>query len=247
MADDNTSNNMRLARFMASAGLDSRRNCERFIEEGRVTVNGQPVLTPAFNVNPDTDCVKYEGRELKLVNHVYVMLNKPVGFTCTAADDHAQRVVFELLPDDLGRLFYIGRLDKDSEGLLLFTNDGELAQSLTHPSFQVEKTYVVDCDGVLNDAKIRFLLEGFDDDGDFLKAKSIRKLREKPGKVMAEFVLTEGRKREVRRMCARIGLAVVRLARTSFAGVKLDRLPTGEWRRLTPEEIQLLKHNVQKA
>ena len=124
---DNNDNKIRLAKFMASAGVGSRRRCEEMIAEGRITVNDQPVLTPAFNVDPQKDVVKYEGRVLEApVEHVYVMLNKPAGYTCSAKDEHARQLVYELLPERLGRLFTIGRLDKDSEGLLLLTNDGAL-------------------------------------------------------------------------------------------------------------------------
>lgn len=242
MEQDKQTNGMRLARFLAGAGIASRRKCEELIAEGRVSVNGQAVLTPACVVNPETDEVRYEGRVVKVQSHDYVMLNKPVGYTCTMADEHAEHTVYELLPPDLGRLFSVGRLDRDSEGLLLFTNDGELSQLLTHPSHEVEKTYVVDCEGVLTDAKIRMMLDGVEDDGDLLCAKQVRRLRERPGRVMFEVVLAEGRKREVRRMCAKAGLAVQRLARVRFGTVELGTLRTGEWRRLTSAEVASLRN-----
>ena len=133
MPDDN--NMVRLAKFMAAAGVASRRRCEEMITEGRVTVNGKPVLTPAFNVDPRRDVVKFEGRELSAPEeYVYVMLNKPAGYTCSAKDEHARQLVYELLPEDFGRLFTIGRLDRETEGLLLLTNDGELAQQIGRAS-----------------------------------------------------------------------------------------------------------------
>lgn len=236
---------MRLARFLAAAGVGSRRRCEEFITEGRVSVNGQPEQNLARVVVPDVDEVRFEGRVLRQAAHDYIMLNKPVGYVCTARDDHAPRKVFELLPETLGRLFYVGRLDRDSEGLLLFTNDGELSHQLTHPSHQVEKTYVVDAQGVLSEATIRRLLAGVEDEGERLRARRVRKLRERPGQVMFEVVLCEGRKREVRRMCAACGLHVERLARVAFAGLSLGKLPTGEWRRLSAEEVATLKQAAQ--
>ncbi len=238
---------MRLAKFLAAAGLGSRRKCEELIAEGRVSVNGKPVLTPACVVSPGVDAVLFEGRMLELADKQYVMLNKPVGYTCTSNDEHAEHLVFELLPETFGRLFYVGRLDRDSEGLLLFTNDGDMAQYLTHPSHQVEKTYVVDCDGVLTEARIRKMLSGVEDEGEFLRALKVTKMREKPGKVMFEVVLGEGHKREIRRMCAKVGLNVVRLARTKFAGIELGTLPTGEWRSLTDAEVTMLRKCMEKT
>ena len=157
---------MRLARFMASAGIGSRRRCEEYIAEGRVTVNGQPEQRLSRVVDPSRDEVRFEGRLLRSSEHDYIMLNKPVGYVCTARDDHAPRTVFELLPETLGRLFYVGRLDRDSEGLLLFTNDGELSHCLTHPSRQVEKTYVVDAEGAVTAATERRFLAGVEDEGE---------------------------------------------------------------------------------
>lgn len=232
---------MRLARFMASAGIGSRRRCEEYIAEGRVTVNGEPEQRLSRVVDPSVDEVRFEGRVLRSSEHDYIMLNKPVGYVCTARDEHAPRTVFELLPETLGRLFYVGRLDRDSEGLLLFTNDGELSHCLTHPSRQVEKTYVVDAEGAMTSATERRFLEGVEDDGETLRARRVRVLRSRPGQVLLEVVLCEGRKREVRRMCAACGLHVVRLARVSFGGVELGRLPTGGWRRLTPAEVASLR------
>ena len=187
---------MRLARFMASAGIGSRRRCEEYIAEGRVPGNGQPEQRLSRVVDPSRDEVRFEGRLLRSSEHDYIMLNKPVGYVCTARDDHAPRTVFELLPETLGRLFYVGRLDRDSEGLLLFTNDGELSHCLTHPSRQVEKTYVVDAEGAVTAATERRFLAGVEDEGEMLRARRVRVLRSRPGQVLLEVVLCEGRKRE---------------------------------------------------
>lgn len=235
-------NQVRLAKFMASAGVGSRRRCEEMILEGRITVNGQPVLTPAMNVDPRRDVVKFEGRVLEApVEHVYVMLNKPAGYTCSAKDEHAQQLVYELLPEHLGRLFTIGRLDRETEGLLLLTNDGEMAQKLTHPSFQVEKKYIAECEGIFTDRAKYAMLDGIMDDGELLRAKRVTKLRAHEDTFMLEVVLTEGKKREVRRLCACVGIPVLRLARVEFAGLQLGNLPTGAWRPLDDFELRLLK------
>ena len=235
-------NKIRLAKFMAAAGVGSRRRCEEMIAEGRITVNDQPVLTPAFNVDPLHDVVKFEGRELKAPEeHVYIMLNKPAGYTCTAKDEHARQLVYELLPERLGRLFTIGRLDRETEGLLLLTNDGELAQQLTHPSFQVEKKYIAECEGIFTERALSAMLDGLMDDGEFLRARRVSKIRSQDGTFLLEVVLTEGRKREVRRLCAAVGIPVVRLARVEFAGLELGDLPTGAWRPLDDGELRRLK------
>ncbi len=236
-------NSVRIAKFLASAGIASRRRCEELIAEGRVTVNDTPILTPATFVDPENDIVKFEGKIVKPVeDKTYVILNKPGGYTCSAQDDYARRLVFHLLPENLGRLFTIGRLDRDTEGLILLTNDGELAQKLTHPSFQVEKTYVAECEGIFDERASKTLLEGVMDDGEFLKAKRASKLRQTgENTFLLEVVLTEGKKREVRRLCAQAGCPVVRLARTQFATIKLQNLETGAWRHLTQQEIKELK------
>lgn len=227
---------------MAAAGVGSRRRCEELITEGRITVNDQPVLTPAFNVDPQKDVVKYEGRVLEAPEEmVYIMLNKPAGYTCSAKDEHARQLVYELLPERLGRLFTIGRLDRETEGLLLLTNDGELAQQLTHPSFQVEKKYIAECEGIFTDRAKYAMLDGLMDDGELLRAKRVTKLRSREDTFMLEVVLTEGKKREVRRLCACVGIPVLRLARVEFAGLQLGNLPTGAWRPLDDYELRLLK------
>jgi 23S rRNA pseudouridine2605 synthase len=232
---------MRLARFLASAGIASRRRCEDLIREGRVAVNGQAILTPVCIVTPGQDEVRFEGRILTLDEPVYLMLNKPVGYTCSAQDEHAEHLVYEILPDNLARIFSVGRLDRDSEGLLILTNDGDLAQNLTHPSRQITKHYIADCKGEFTPGVANSMMRGVEDNGDLLKATQVILKRQWPNGVFLEIVLTEGRKREVRRLCASQGLTVTRLARVQFASLKLGDLPTGEWRRLTPEEIDDLK------
>ena len=244
MPDDNDNDKVRLAKFMASAGVGSRRRCEEMIAEGRVTVNGEPVMTPAVNVDPRRDVVKFEGQELKASGeNVYVMLNKPVGYTCSAKDEHARQLVYELLPEDFGRLFTVGRLDRETEGLLLLTNDGELAQRLTHPSFQVEKKYMAECEGVFTERAWRAMLDGVEDGGEFLRAKRVTQIRDNGDTFLLEIILTEGKKREIRRLCECVGIPVLRLARIEFAGLRLGTLATGKWRPLDADEVRWLKRN----
>ena len=137
-------------------------------------------------------------------------------------------------------MFTIGRLDRETEGLLLLTNDGELAQQLTHPSFQVEKKYIAECEGIFTDRARYAMLDGIMDDGELLRAKRVTKFREHDGTFLLEVVLTEGKKREVRRLCASLGIPVIRLARIEFGGLQLGDLPTGAWRPLDEYELRLL-------
>ena len=232
---------MRLAKFMSNAGIASRRCCEEIIAEGRVTVNGETVATPVCIVTPGTDKVCVDRQEIFLNQATYILLNKPVGYTCTAKDPHAKRLVYELLPDNLRKLHYVGRLDRDTEGLLLFTNDGELIQGLTHPSQEVEKLYVADCLGELSKQASKSMLEGIEDEGELLRAKSVRIRRREEGHILLDMTLTEGKKREVRRLCAACGLKVLRLARVAMGSLKLGELPSGEWRSLNDDEIASLK------
>lgn len=232
---------VRLAKFMAEAGVASRRRCESMITEGRVSVNGQPVLTPACKVDPSRDVIRCQGRTLTLDDKVYLMLHKPAGYTCSAHDVHAGKLVYELVPDRFGRLFSIGRLDRDSEGLLLFTNDGALAHNLTHPSRQIARRYLVTCSGRFSPDIRQRMLEGIYDEGDFLRPASVECLSREPEQALLEMTLTEGKKREIRRLCLALGLAVTTLRRISFACLTLDDLPAGQWRLLTPAEISALR------
>ncbi len=235
---------MRLAKYLANAGVAARRKCELLIAEGRVTVDGTVVQTPVYDVVPGKNVVCFEGKEISMSAFQYYVLNKPCGYTCTATDPHAERVIYELLPEKLHHLNYVGRLDKDTEGLLILTNDGELIQGITHPSHEVEKRYIADCRGYLSDKAGMAMVNGLYDDGEFIKAKHVTELRATDNGVMLEVILTEGRKREVRRLCRAVGLQVMRLARVAVGNISLGKLPSGEFRPLTPEELAGLRRLV---
>jgi len=228
---------MRLAKYLSNAGIASRRRCEELIAEGRVSVNGQVVTTPVCLVVPGKDSVTYEGRGVSIGGHEYYMLNKPKGFTCSAYDPHARRLIYDLLPESMRHLYYVGRLDRDTEGLLLLTNDGELVQAITHPSHQVEKCYVADCAGEFTDEAGRQMVNGLVDEGEELHAEEVQVIREFPDHLMLKITLAEGKKREVRRLCAAVGLEVLRLARVSVGNLRLGDLPSTQYRALTPEEV----------
>ncbi len=238
--EDKIERGERLAKYMASVGVASRRSCEQLIVDGFVTVNGVPVTSPAFNVKPGEDEVCFNGKVLGKPNseRVYIMLNKPAGYTCSAKDSHAKELVYQLIPERFGRVFTIGRLDRDSEGLLLLTNDGDFAQRLMHPSQRVLKRYLVECEGQFTTSMRRALLDGMYDNGEFLHALDVEEKSIRRGHCLLIFTLGEGKKREVRRLCKDVGLKVLRLQRIAIGELKLDEsLPLGGWRQLSADEL----------
>ncbi len=234
---------MRIAKYLANAGVASRRKCEELIAQGRVTVNGLRIDTPATLVNPEQDVVACDGQQVTLpTTHLTYAINKPVGYTCTVSDPHAEHTIYELLPEEMHSLHYVGRLDRDTEGLLLLTNDGALEQAITHPSFKIEKKYIALCKGSFGREMEREMKAGIQDDGEYLRAKRVRaKASQEPGCIIIEMVLTEGHKREVRRLCAAVGLRVLQLRRLSVGNIQLNGLEPGAYRQLSDEELQALQ------
>lgn len=236
---------MRIARYLAAAGLGSRRACEELVRSGVVSVNGEVLSSPARNVVPGQDTVCVKGRPVVPEAVVYVALNKPVGYTCSQRDEHAEHLVHELIPESLGHLFTVGRLDRDSEGLIILTNDGPFAQALSHPSHGIDKLYHVDCQGPFNPAARTRLLAGIEDEGEFLRPKDVRVVEQATRTCRLEFRLGEGRKREVRRLCRAVGLRVTRLVRRAVGPLQLGTLASGSWRHLTAAEVNRLRAAVQ--
>jgi len=230
---------MRLSKFIASSGLTSRRKAEELIREGKVRVNGRIVRNIVAHIDPIRDVVEVEGKRLKREKPVYIALYKPRGYLTAPRDPYGRPLVKELLKDLKVRVFPVGRLDFDSEGLLLLTNDGELSQRLTHPGYGVEKEYLVELDREPDD-DIYSLLLGIETKDGKMKAEYI----EKKGKNRIKVILKEGKKREIRRMLGHLGYRVKRLVRIREGPVKLGKLKPGEYRELTPEEIERLKEEV---
>jgi 23S rRNA pseudouridine2605 synthase len=247
MADDASSLNggMVLARFLARAGLGSRRACEKLIGAGGITVNGTVVTTPATRVIPGTDDVRYRGQSLCLQRAVYYLLHKPAGYTCSSSDPNADRLAIDLIapPDDV-RIYSIGRLDRESEGLLLFTSDGDLAHALTHPSFEVPRTYLVDVTVPVSDASIEKLQTGIVDRNETLRALSVERVEAPEGIWRLRLVLVTGRNREIRRMMARLRYEAVRLRRVAYGPIELGNFNPGYSRGLTDSEVAALKEAV---
>lgn len=228
----------RLQKILSERGVASRRASERLITEGRVTVNGRvAALGESADAQSDEICV--DGVPLPSAPKCeYIMLNKPRGFVTTVSDDRGRRTVMELVSDCGAKVYPVGRLDMDSEGLLLLTNDGELANRLMHPSFEVQKTYrvLVDAMGEQLERAAARLREPMEIDGVTVTAKQIL-----VQSAALEITIGEGRNRQIRRMCAAAGLRVQRLTRVAEGGLRLGDLRVGRWRRLTDAETELLR------
>ena len=228
----------RVQKLLAQAGISSRRRAEQLIREGRVTVNGRPVkLGDSARSGKDIIAVDGErigpGPEKKL----YLALHKPRGFVTTMEDERGRKCVAELVKDVPGRVYPVGRLDKDSEGLLLMTNDGGFANAVAHPSPHVAKTYRVTLRPGISEEQLIKLSTGIELDGRRTAPAKARVLEQQPGRAVVEIVLYEGRNREIRRMCEFLGLEVARLKRTAVGPVRLSLLPQGKYRELTKEEV----------
>ncbi|MCX7886634.1 MAG: rRNA pseudouridine synthase [Verrucomicrobiae bacterium] len=240
---------VRLQKFLAEAGVGSRRACERLIQQGRVSVNGQLVSRLGSKVNPQADCVTVDGRPVVAAKRkIYVALHKPRGVLCTNRDTHGRKRALDLLPGRLGRLFTVGRLDADSEGLLLLTNDGDFGLRLTHPRYKKSKKYRVQVAGLWTAEKSARLVNGVFSEGERLRAESVVPLRIGRNGSELELVLREGRKRQIRRMMAVVGHRVLRLSRVAIGSVTLDGLKPGQWRYLTHEEVcSLLRDELERG
>jgi 23S rRNA pseudouridine2605 synthase len=231
---------VRLQKVLAEAGLGSRRYCETLITAGQVTVNGQPARTLGTKIDPATDRVTVAGKPLAIERKVYIALNKPVGYLCTSHDTHERRTVHDLLPKELPRLYTVGRLDYDTEGLLFLTNDGSFSLRLTHPRYKMPKTYRVEVDGGLDAAQVAQLLKGVRSDGELLRAETISDVRPAGQTTRLQLVLREGKKRQVRRMMKAVGHPVRQLTRVSIGSIVLGNLKLGQWRYLSDEEVRQL-------
>jgi 23S rRNA pseudouridine2605 synthase len=231
---------VRLQKFLADAGIGSRRACEQIILAGRVTVNGQIVQKLGTKVHPPHDRVTLDHAAVKARRKLYLALHKPRGYLCTRSDPQHRRTLDQLLPREWRHLHSVGRLDKESEGLLFLTNDGQFSLRLTHPRYGTRKTYQVTVEGRVESGKLHRLIEGVDDAGERLRAERARLLSANNTRSVVELELTEGKNREIRRLFAALGLNISRLQRTRIGPIKLGELPEGKWRTLTETEINSL-------
>jgi len=242
----------RLQKTLARAGHGSRRSAETLIADGRVTINGVVVTTPGTQADSDIDVIAVDGAPLRFAEApVYLAMHKPFGFVTTAQDPQGRRTVMDLLPPDLPpHVFPVGRLDRDTEGLLLFTSDGEFAHRLAHPRYEIEKEYYALVSGTASADALRALREGVDIEDHHTSPAHVDMTppptgwQAREGHTWLRLVIHEGRKRQVRLMCAAVGHPVRSLVRTRIDGVLLGRLATGKTRPLAEQEVQALRDKL---
>ncbi|HIQ66817.1 MAG TPA: rRNA pseudouridine synthase [Candidatus Coproplasma stercoravium] len=231
---------MRINKYLAQCGVASRRDCDKLVADGRVTVNGRPA-----DVGADVeegDVIKVDGKVVTLKKNEYYILHKPKGYLCTVSDDKGRKTVMDILGSSVGRVYPVGRLDYDSEGLLILTTDGELAQHLTHPSNEVPKTYVVKVEGRLTEADLNPIRSGIEIEGGYVTKKCRAHIIETNRDfTRVEITLREGKNREIRKMFAAIGKEVTLLKRTKVGELSLRGLDRGAFRKLSPAEVAYLK------
>jgi len=235
---------LRLQKFIAHAGVASRRQSEELIASGRVKVNGEIVREMGLKVDPAVDRVEVDGKVIERERRVYIMLNKPRGFITTVSDARGRQTVMDLLPSVRERVYPVGRLDADTLGLLLFMNDGKLAFRLTHPSYQVTKVYRALVRGRVDANTLAQMRAGVKLEDGMAVPSGVRVLQRKGDSTLLELKLEEGRKREVKRICFKVGHPVLRLERTGFAFLSLKGLPRGHARMLSSKEVAGLKQLV---
>ena len=231
-----TGSEERLVKFLSAAGVASRRAAGDLVKAGRIAVNGRTIREPGFRILP-ADTVTLDGRPVEPAGRFhYIMLNKPRGYVCTNADPHAPRKAVDLIRlDPPVRLFSAGRLDKESEGMILFSNDGDYVARLTHPRYEIRKTYLVRVTREFTEPELTRIRTGITDGGEHLRVISIAPA----GNCLYRIVLNEGKKREIRRITAAVGSPTLELRRIRIGALALGDLPPGAFRELTPEEVAL--------
>lgn len=233
---------MRINKYIADAGICSRRAADKLIQEGRVKVNNKVVNELGLDIGPD-DVVIVDGKPItNVIEYVYYIVNKPKGYLSTASDDRDRKTVLDLVPDKSNRLYPVGRLDYDTEGLLIITNDGDLTYKLTHPSLEIEKTYIANVKGVLRPDQLTALRTGVIlDDGYKTKKAKVKVLDIKNDVSRVEITIHEGKNREIRRMFEALHVDVKMLKRVSMGPITVSGLDRGECRKLSKQEIEILK------
>ena len=233
---------VRLQKYLADCGVASRRGSEEIIRSGRVRVNGETVTEMGVKIDEDNDLVMVDDIPVRIETKlVYIMLNKPAGFVTTVSDDKGRDTVMDLVTDIPIRLYPVGRLDYDTEGLLLLTNDGELTYNITHPKNNIPKTYVAEVTGNINMETLTRLRNGVVIDGIRTSPAKVEVIGATQLGTKLEITIHEGRNRQVRKMFESVGCIVKRLKRTKEAGLNLGHLPLGRWRKLSESEVNMLK------
>ncbi|HOY58148.1 MAG TPA: pseudouridine synthase [Verrucomicrobiota bacterium] len=232
---------VRLQKYLADAGIASRRASEAMIVAGRVSVNGRTVCQMGTQVDGDVDVVRCDDREVRPRRKLHVALNKPAGYVCSRQVERGQARIGDLLPRDWSFLYSVGRLDRDTEGLLLLTNDGDFCLRLTHPRYGVRKKYLATVEGRVTEGVLKRLEAGVIENGELLRAQRARLRSANATRSMVELELVEGKHREVRRLFESQGFPVLSLTRTQIGPINLGELPSGKYRVLTASEIRALR------
>ncbi|MBU0478716.1 rRNA pseudouridine synthase [bacterium] len=231
---------IRLQKVLADAGVASRRACDKLIDEGLVKVNNEVATISGLRVDPEKDKITYKGKPLKPVKKFYVMVNKPTGYVCTNSDEKGRRKTIDLIKDIPARLYTVGRLDWDVEGLIILTNDGDFAYKLTHPKHHVPKTYVVKVKGAIESKQVAKIFSGIYIDGRKTQPAKAEILKTSRQISHVRLTLFEGKKREIKRMFFQLGYRVYHIKRISIDGLKLRNLQSGRYRNLRDYEIKRL-------
>lgn len=232
---------MRLQKVLAQSGVASRRKCETLMADGRVEVNGEVITQLGARVDPDSAVIRVDGARIPVAQgHVYLVAHKPRGVVSTMADEEGRPDLRSLLADRAERLFHVGRLDTDTDGLIVLTNDGEFAHRLAHPSYELQKTYVAQVEGAVKPRVRRDVLAGVQLEDGSVRVDGFRVVRTQGGRSMVELTIHEGRNHIVRRLLASVGHPVLRLSRTSIGPVRLGSLRSGDVRELTSAELGTL-------
>lgn len=233
---------MRINKYLASSGIASRRKAEELIVAGKVSVNGKITTDLATDIDEQKDRVLVEGNQIKpSEKQVYIALNKPKGYICSASDEKGRKTILELV-NSTERIFPIGRLDFDTEGLIFLTNDGDLAHRLMHPSYEIEKTYVANIAGEMMESELAVLRAGVVVEGEKYAPARVKRLKVEKGVTRVQIIIHEGRNRQIRKMFEAIGKEVLYLKRTAIGEIRLGGMSRKEYRQLTPAEVMYLKN-----
>ncbi|PID71943.1 MAG: pseudouridine synthase [Desulfobulbus propionicus] len=230
----------RLQKVIAQAGVASRRGAEEIIRQGRIQVNGKVIKEMGYKVDPDADLIVFDGKPLRQEKPLYILLNKPSGYVTTLSDPQGRPIVSDLVQDIPVRLFPVGRLDMNTEGALLMTNDGALGNSVLHPRYEINKTYEATVKGRPTAARLHQLEVGIMVDGHKTYPAKLRTLEQRQSQATIEIIIHEGKKRQVRKMFQAIGHPVLHLKRTAYGNLKLGKLAKGKYRHLTQNDLKKL-------
>ncbi len=233
---------MRLQKYIAKAGITSRRKAEKLIEDGRIKVNGEVVKEMGIKINPQNDVIEFDNKEIFLEEKkVYILLNKPEEYVTTLSDQFNRPIVTDLIKGVTERIYPVGRLDYNTSGLLILTNDGELTNKITHPKSKIKKTYIAKIKGLISDLEMKQFRNGINIGGYITAPADIELINKSTNSCVVKVTIHEGKNRQIRRMMDIIGHPVLKLKRISIGIITLENLPKGLWRYLTSEELKYLK------